>query len=128
MYDVTRNFCTNLDISGLKHDGEKIQDLMNESVQSLVPVENTFKVEKTEPEMIGVGDLISGTGFIGKVEKIFISETENKPPCYSFSVSYVAGNLSNFIYLIGNICNGCFRGNLAHIQGNKYANWQIVKS
>lgn len=127
-YNVEDNFCASFSLVGLENDSVEIQKRITDALACLVPVPLTAETvaEPVQPGGIKVGDMLWGYGFVGKVEKIEVVNQKYELPIYIAAMSYVRGDLSNYKFLRGNICNGCFCGDLAKFQGNNRATWRKV--
>ena len=109
------------------------RDLLNQYSAATRPTQEdaqpmdyaSLKTETVLVKDVKPGDLLVCTGFIGQVEEC---KTVEYPEglCLCAKVSYVAGSVENFNWMIETIENGTARGHRAYVQGNDRNNWQKV--
>ena len=70
-----------------------------------VLIEGSYRM--AAPDKFKVGDLMRNYGVVGRIEKIRTGTGYKGLTVFSFALSYVSGDLSNFKFLQGSVCNGC---------------------
>ena len=123
--------CTELTFDDIAGNPGAIRERISQAISSLEEVDDSnFDFGEIKPSELEAGDLVYKEGFIGRIAhaRRHKSSRSCDGQSYRFYLDYVAGDLAMFKYFRGSICDGCFKGTRAYIQGNANMRWYGMKN